>query len=248
MPKDLAVIIPVHKEKMNPYEQISFLQCVRILKHREIHLIIPESISSYEYQNLYPDLIIIKIQDSWFESLQGYNLFKLSNFFYTLFEEYNYILTYELDSYIFKDDLDYWMNLNIDYIGAPWFDGYNEPVSNNIIGVGNSGFSLRKRSRIHAAMKTYFNKPPIFFFRKKRDYDHQLKELNGIYEDWFIANRLSNLNLAVVEQAIAFSFEVNPHYLFQKNKLNLPTGCHGWYKYEVNFWKPFIEADHKIAL
>ena len=43
------------------------------------------------------------------------------------------------------------------------------------------------------------------------------------------------------EEAIAFSFELSPSYLYKLNGNYLPFGCHAWYKYEYeNFWKQHI--------
>ena len=38
-------------------------------------------------------------------------------------------------------------------------------------------------------------------------------------------------------QAIKFSFEVMPSYLYKLNNNVLPFGCHAFEKYESDFWK-----------
>ena len=49
-------------------------------------------------------------------------------------------------------------------------------------------------------------------------------------------------NVAPVAAEIAFAFEKEPQQLYQKNNGQLPFGCHAWEKYDLNFWKPIIEA------
>ncbi len=63
-------------------------------------------------------------------------------------------------------------------------------------------------------------------------------------EDYFwsqiVANIFSDYIVSGVEDAIKFSFEVNPSLLFKINSGQLPFGCHGWEKYEPNFWAKYI--------
>ena len=41
-------------------------------------------------------------------------------------------------------------------------------------------------------------------------------------------------------EALSFSFEVQPQYLYELNDRQLPFGCHGWWKYGFEFWQPLI--------
>jgi hypothetical protein len=41
---------------------------------------------------------------------------------------------------------------------------------------------------------------------------------------------------------LGFSFERSPDYLYKQNNNELPFGCHAWWKYDLSFWKPFIES------
>jgi hypothetical protein len=47
-------------------------------------------------------------------------------------------------------------------------------------------------------------------------------------------------SVAPVEKAIGFSFEKLPQKLYNLNHNNLPFGCHAWFKYDFDFWEPFI--------
>jgi Protein of unknown function (DUF5672) len=41
-------------------------------------------------------------------------------------------------------------------------------------------------------------------------------------------------------EALEFSFELAPRYCFQINSGRLPFGCHAWFRYDREFWEPFL--------
>ena len=141
--KSCVIVIPIHSPSPSKNELISFEQCFRTLNHHPIIVLAPANLNLGKFKEVIPDFKIISIDPIWQSSLFQYNKLKISDFFYDLFKNYTYLLTYELDAFVFKDELEYWCNKGYDYIGAPWFEGLEFPTSTNIIGVGNSGFSLR---------------------------------------------------------------------------------------------------------
>jgi len=50
------------------------------------------------------------------------------------------LFIYQLDAWIFSNLLDYYINLDVDYIGSPWKFG---SFGFNIDTIGNGGVSLR---------------------------------------------------------------------------------------------------------
>jgi hypothetical protein len=46
--------------------------------------------------------------------------------------------------------------------------------------------------------------------------------------------------VATVEEALRFAFETSPRLCFELAGQKLPFGCHGWPKYDRNFWEPFL--------
>ena len=64
-------------------------------------------------------LVALAFNDTYFESIYGYNQLMLNVEFYEAFSK-KYILIYQTDAFIFKDDLNYWCEKDYDYIGAPW--------------------------------------------------------------------------------------------------------------------------------
>lgn len=118
--KQVAVIVPMYKETLTDNELISFKQCLQVLKNYPIIIVKPNSLS---LQNLpiSTDLLeVINFDNKYFRSVKGYNELMLSSVFYQTFINYEYILIYQLDAYVFKDELAQWCQKGYDYIGASW--------------------------------------------------------------------------------------------------------------------------------
>ena len=41
---------------------------------------------------------------------------------------------------------------------------------------------------------------------------------------------------------MSFAFEARPRTLYEMNGRQLPFGCHAWFRYDLAFWKPFVES------
>lgn len=69
-------------------------------------------------------------------------------------------------------------------------------------------------------------------------------------EDNFWACRasffLSEFRVASVEASLRFSFEMHPRYCLQQNQNRLPFGCHAWFKYDREFWEPFLISPDRL--
>lgn len=260
--KRCVVVIPIHTESPSELELISFQQCFKILGGHAIRIISPRGLNLTKYNAVIPFFEVIFIDPIWQSSIEKYNKLKLSQFFYKLFDDYQFLLTYELDAFVFKDELLFWCDKGYDYIGSPWFKGYDNPTD-KFLGVGNSGFSLRNiKSMQKAISKVYIHEAAYHPFGTKNKVVFKLSTLFNylkIYfgenhtiqqsvhrnEDGFIsqviAKNIKGFKIATIGEAIPFGFEVKPKYLYQINKYSLPMGCHAWWRYDFEFWKPFIE-------
>lgn len=258
--KKVVVVIPVHSPKPGERDLISLTQCCKVLADYEIVLLHPEGLDLSEYQCHGKEIKSVGIEKQWFTSHRSYNQLKKSLRFYDLFSDYEYLLTYELDCFVFRDELSYWCNKGYDYIGAPWFDNYTG-AHQRIVGVGNSGFSLRKVSTCRTILKTnrYRNglltivrqhfksgkslktlmNPVRLYEAIKRDSSFNLYNTFVGHEDAFwcleIPKYFPEFNIAPVEDAYRFSIEEQPEYLVQLNNNQLPFGCHAWYRFD--YWK-----------
>jgi Protein of unknown function (DUF5672) len=258
------ILIISHKARLTNFESISLRQCVKILGQYPIRLICPQGLDVSEYQRHVPEIPIEFIDERWQSTYAMFNALKVSPFLYEKFCGFEYILFYEPDAFVFSDQLLYWCDRGLDYIGAPWLEGLGALASDRIIGVGNGGFSLRKVSS-HLKFAKRFEVERLLL----RGYREQLpekikyfcKSIEALFvgskipsyymgpfryhEDYFwsvrVAKRHPQFRIASIHDAISFSFEVNPQLLLQMNGNCLPFGCHGWFKRDLPFWKPLIE-------
>lgn len=276
MPAKIAIVLPLYKpfSSLDDVEKISLQQFYRVLNAYDIFFVTNKDINIEEYKDKQGKGLEIKRLDfhkGYFENIEGYNRLLLSFEFYDSFKAYEYMLVTQLDVFIFSDRLSYFANLGYDYIGAPWFEGYEFATpESKIIGVGNGGFSLRRISSFLSVLglTSILQKPyisiaglsamlsnPLSFMRiLKYRFDSNtnlnipvfpwqfLKNEDGYWSThvkqffpWF---KVSN-----VRNAVSFAFEVNPRRLYKLNSNKLPMGVHAWHKYDIDFWKPYIEKE-----
>jgi hypothetical protein len=243
-------VIPVYKAVPDADEVLSFKQCLKILKDHPIVLIAPRSLDAKFYEAISDHTVSVqRFDDAYFENTSGYNRLMLSVTFYKSFSAFKYILIYQLDAWIFRDELDEWCNKNYDYIGAPWtghewakFAAGHLTFVRTVLYklgyrkfdvVGNGGLSLRK---VRACI---FN---LNFFKRA------VRSFKG-NEDTFFSFFINSYNVffRVPSSKIAldFSFDIHPEASYRLNGNKLPMGCHAWTKHR-EFWKQFIlSADCK---
>jgi hypothetical protein len=51
---------------------------------------------------------------------------------------------------------------------------------------------------------------------------------------------VNEFRIPTPQEALEFSFELAPRYCFEMNFRRLPFGCHAWYRYDREFWEPFL--------
>lgn len=147
------VAIPVYKKEISEEERASLIQAAKILSTYPFVLICPEGLDTTEYrlimEHYHCNYSVESFLPEFFESVQTYSQLMLSLDFYQRFANTEYMLIYQLDAWVFRDELEYWCKQDYDYIGAPWFVGFeavqqcSEKVS-FLPFAGNGGFSLRK--------------------------------------------------------------------------------------------------------
>lgn len=260
------IVIPVYKDELDINEYKSLCQCLKILNKHRICLIGPEQLDYSVYNDIfsrYGIVLEIEVFESvFFKSITGYNKLMLSKLFYDRFASYEYMLIYQLDAYVFKDELDYWCEKGYDYIGAPWIklDGKLDDKKS-----GNGGFSLRKIESFISLFEyegILLSFKGLCYFYNYRGILHRsiyilagllgirnhLKDFtstNIINEDLFYSllkyKRGNKFRIPECDESMYFSFEKSPAMLFEKTGHTLPFGCHAWYKYEYEqFWIRYI--------
>ncbi|WDF54279.1 DUF5672 family protein [Mucilaginibacter sp. KACC 22063] len=258
MPVNVAVVIPVYQNTISDWESIALQQCNKILANYPKIVVKPQSLilsnefSRSEYTAVYD------FDDAYFSGIAGYNKLMLSADFYSHFSDYEFILIYQMDAFVFKDELNYWCDQEFDYIGAPWIRKKQDknPIKRITVEaqqkistalnlkkngvpnkyqfenkVGNGGFSLRRVSKfleVATSMRT--------------EIESYLEKIAHQYNEdafWSIeANRKrNNLNIPDWQTGLRFAFETYPERALQLNNNELPFGCHDWDNYP-DFWRP----------
>lgn len=136
--KSVAIVVPLYREGLTADEEISVRHLTHFLGRYDKYLVVPETLKF-----TLPGFRTKRFRDEFFHDTATYSALLLSREFYRAFDEYEYILIYQLDALVFSDQLAEWCAAGLDYVGAPWFKGegvafVEEPT------VGNGGFSLRK--------------------------------------------------------------------------------------------------------
>lgn len=260
--KYIAIIIPVYHADLSEEEAISLTQCMKVLSEYQIIIIKPVGLNIDRILSEYPSLTVELFPDNCFSNLRAYNKMVLEESFYRRFSQYQYVLIYQLDAYVFKDELLCWASKGYDYIGAPWvpsssslLTGYGrfilffKRVMYTVLGnekrkskkyrnyqIGNGGLSLRKVSKMIEITHFYKSKIDLYLDDNKIFYPEDvflLLELNSR------GHRLYKPRFA---EALKFSVEENPEWAYHYNGDRLPFGCHAWsHKSYQNFWIPIIK-------
>ncbi len=269
-----VIVIPVYKKNPDAEEELSLLQCLKVLHPYPVVFVCAHSLDTSYYRafcekNARSKFSFITFDDYYFQSIAGYCRLLLSAKFFSKLRQFDYMLLYQLDAWVFRDELMEWCGRNFDYIGAPWFIGQDKstPESGLMEYSGNGGFSLRNINAALKVINTYkITKSPREIWE---EYSHMglfrrlirlpvmlLRMLgwknNSIYarniyvlnEDnyWaYIAHEVCpDFKVAKSQEAIGFAFEVHPAKMYEMNNHRLPFGCHAWYKLGYDFWKPFL--------
>lgn len=261
----VSVVIPIYKLSLDENETKSFNQCLRILGKYPVSLVCSNTLNVSFYEELAErsnkNVQINRFSDKYFDSINGYNKLMLSKEFYQRFSEFDYILIYQLDAWVFRDELEYWCRQGYDYIGAPWFEGWHKAqIDSPLFGVGNGGFSLR-HIKNHIKLLNEMERSIKFSKFLKRLRIIKLFNIIGVFKKWvwslntiepknnenedyhfFILARIFKwFKIAPSEIALCFSIDANPQSAYLMNNMKLPFGCHAWNKYEKDFWSQFIK-------
>lgn len=266
-----AVAIIAYRAKPNDDELASLRQCLAILGKHPLLLICPESlqISTYQYEadRLGTQLLPVRFSDRWFRSVLTYNRLMLSIDFYERLRMYEYLLIYQLDAWVFSDELDMWCARGYSYIGAPFFNDRHElfPFA------GNGGFSLRRIPDFINLLRGFSNMRKCNYKfctvrlpskTKPRGYLKHILHCGEMclcrvstkwycrlmweHEDFIFAKAFSFLgekHIPLPHEAAHFAFERCPELLFTWTNGKLPFGCHAYKKYGQTFWNQWIHPN-----
>jgi len=259
--KLVAVTIPIYKTAIEGAELISLTQCIKVLGNYPIVFFAPKSLDTSFYENFCANKILFTVErfdDDYFENIAGYNRLMLTVDFYNRFKPFKYILIYQLDAFVFRDDLTYWCQQNYAYLAAPIVeicckkqtDSGMKTLENyrklldllNRLGfkrvgykpIVNGGLSLRRVASFMGLLTMLHKKAELW---KKYTYNE-----DGFFSYWF--NVFFFIwRMPAVSEALKFSWELHPRECFALNYEKLPFGCHAFEKYDFDFWQPFMEGE-----
>jgi hypothetical protein len=256
----LSVLVPVYRSALDPYEVVSLDSTFRVLGGQHLVMVKPEGLDTSAVEARWPFRAVETFPPEFFGSIQGYNRLLLSTAFYERFLASEYLLICQLDVFVFRDELAGWVARGYDYVGAPWLSKtavsagihwlkmhlsklvrgeqdkvYRYETRNR---VGNGGFSLRKVETHHRLSVEM--RPHIEHYLRNQGTHH-------FHEDIFWSIEPSKRGFAHrtpgVEEALAFSFDINPGRLYALAGRRLPMAAHGWYKgRHLRFWAPHVAA------
>lgn len=268
----VIVAIPVYKNP-NEDELIALHRCCQILSRYDMSLVCPQSFDVSMFQSIWLEynlkLKIDRFEDKYFADIEGYNHLLLSREFYARYVNYDYMLIYQPDAYVFYDALAEWCQKGYDYIGAPLVGSYvqTEYLPTMPLHCGNGGFSLRRVKAFlnyfdgqhnvfssqqivrHIALKNKFYTRWFVWLLMMFGWRNRPRIVAAQYkwnEDGFWSGLLNDsqypLTQPQAEEALLFAFERFPKEMYEKTCGQLPFGCHAWKKYEYeDFWRGKIE-------
>ena len=265
-----AVALPTHRSEPTADELVSLRQAVTVLGRHPLHLVVPGATDTSAYTERFPSLIVTRVPERFFGSLAAHNRMLMSPQFYDLFAGHRYVLVHHLDALAFRDELDEWCARDLDYLGPPWFAGFDKAAPDApLLGVGNGGFSLRKVATFrritgllehaeHGAVNRLPERVRLALRRTILPAARVLRVPGAPYErlvaglvagfrgneDLFWGLRVSvdfpDFQVLPAAEAVNFAFENHPRRLYAMTGGRLPFGCHGWPRYDREFWTQFI--------
>ena len=264
-PEMLSIVVPFYRPSLDEWETISLDSTLRVLGRHHLVMVKPKGLDTSELERRYRFTDVETFDPAYFTSVQGYNRLLLSTAFYQRFLRSRFILICQLDVFVFRDDLARWVERGYDYVGAPWVSKTAVSVrihrlkmqlSKLFLGpqdkvyryetrnrVGNGGFSLRSVATHHRLS-----------VEMKDAIDHYLRNqgTHHFHEDIFWSIEPSKRGFAhrtpPLEEALSFSWDINPARLYKLSGGRLPMAAHGWYKRrQLEFWGPHVAAARVAA-
>ena len=160
-----AVVVPAYKTTLNGYEWISLRRAFEVFTDTPIRLLVPVSLQA-EAADTFRTLLeghrcarLEPIADHWLSSVEAYNQLCLDPLLYQRFRAFSHLLIYQLDAYVFTDELLTWCRQDLDYIGAPIYPLGVPYGKHRVQCIGAGGFSLRRTTAFLRALES---NPPVF--------------------------------------------------------------------------------------
>ena len=115
----VVILVISHKSILEETEINSLRQLYKILGHYPIKFICPEGLDISSYEIISNKIEFDFIEAEWLSNYLMFNRFKLLPQLYYKYNKYRYILFYQLDAWVFRDELAEWCNKNLIILAPP---------------------------------------------------------------------------------------------------------------------------------
>lgn len=270
--KLVAIVVPIYRTELDATEKVALraldrhLGCYDRFVVHPIGLMLPPELDG---------MTALPMSPRRFRDIGAYSAMLMSPDFYRRFSDYRYILIYQTDCLVFRDELRAWCEAGFSYIGAPWLRKDRDGTRRRYLAVGNGGLSLRhvgdhlrvlESRRLQLTGKSDQSRRFFHSWRQgkrliahwlrnklsRRPAAHIVRRHFDQAEDMFWAYYAplldENYTVAPVETALRFARERSADGDFPKSRADLPFGAHGWHKIDTARWLAFIDADDVALL
>jgi hypothetical protein len=266
--KLVAVVVPrPNRIEFTSDEEISLKHLVHFLGRYDKYLVVPESLKTElpgfmikRFDNKFFGSIRahrnLMLSEKFYSSFIEYKYILIYHLDALVFSD-------QLEEWC-HTDFDYigapWIkHKDAPYSGNPVYEGK----------VGNGGFTLKKIDSFLSVLNSkaytiepkdhwekyyaskkgitklfYLHKKLIKYFLPFNNVKLDIARFTDLSEELFWVTRAKHyypdFKFAPVETALRFAFESIPRYCYELNNHKLPFGCHGWPKYDRNFWEPYL--------
>ena len=257
--RPVAVVLPLHVETLDHQGSIALSSLRRHLPETPRYLVTPETLRpNFDVA----DFRRIDLDPGWFVSRDSYNRLMLTPEFYRRFEDFEYVLIYQLDCVLFRSDLLAWCERGYSYLGAPWlrhrlFSGKRYPKA-----VDNGGLSLRRvqdclavlgcrdcavMPRSRTAWRHFLGiKHARHLMRLVRDLRSSAGATGGVaacfqrpedeFWSYYAPQLWPEFQLPDPVEAVDFAIESGAEEMVALNGGRLPFGAHAWALHDAAFW------------
>ena len=116
MNKQIVIVIPIVTSSIKDDELVSLRQCLHILGNRDIVYLCSEKLDTSFYENINDEFGVPFAKQTFepdcFSNVAAYNKLCFDLRLYRAFGNYQFLLLYQLDAFVFEDRLDYWCGRN----------------------------------------------------------------------------------------------------------------------------------------
>lgn len=243
-----CIAIPAYKKDLTIAEKISLKRLHDVVKVKDnVYLFCPTNLDLTEYEKIFPEIQAMRFDPKNFESIDAYSHLCMNYDFYKAFSDFEYMLIYQLDCYLVKDDIEEWCYKDYDYVGAPILVPHSDwknfsvdqqgHINRFVPVVGNGGLSLRNIDTFMELTN------PNGELRKRYGLtDEKLAQIK--YEDVYFCvelGRLYEIRMPKWNEALKFAIDMNPDIAYKDCKFEgLPMGIHTFEK-NIVFWQSKVD-------